>query len=150
MYRVIIQQAAKDALAPTPQTLRKWAKKVLQEKVPAAELTIRIVDVTEMQALNQRFRKKSGPTNVLSFPFSLPSDIPIAEPILGDVVLCAKIINEEAHMQQKTLKSHWAHMMVHGICHLLGYDHEEERAALQMETLEIKLLQLLGFGNPYE
>ena len=150
MYRVIIQQAAIDALAPKPATLRKWAKKVLQEKVKTAELTIRLVTVAEMQKLNEQYRYKKGPTNVLSFPLSLPEAVQLAIPILGDVVLCSEIINEEAKIQEKTPESHWAHMVVHGLCHLLGYDHEAEKDALKMQAVEIDLLYLLGFGNPYE
>ena len=150
MYEITIQCTTNKALIPTSSLLRKWARKTLGTKVAAAEITIRIVDVEEMSALNFTYRHKKGPTNVLSFPFTMPDDIDIAIPILGDIVICADVIEREASEQNKIREAHWAHMIVHGIFHLLGYDHETDSEAEVMESLEIEILQALGFPNPYE
>lgn len=112
------------------------------------EITIRVVDEHEIQALNKQYRFKDKPTNVLSFPFESPAEVSL--PLLGDLVVCHKIVKKEAIEQQKKLQQHWAHMVVHGVLHLLGYDHIEEGQAQQMENLEIKILANLGFDNPYE
>lgn len=150
MYSVIIQLAAKAKPIPKKALLRKWAETALCDNVPTAEMTLRIVDVPEMTALNSQYRHKSGPTNVLSFPFSLTEDVALDMPILGDVVICAEVVNREAKEQRKTEEAHWAHMVVHGIYHLLGYDHENDEDASIMEALEIKTLDTLGFANPYQ
>jgi probable rRNA maturation factor len=100
--------------------------------------------------LNSTYRQKTGPTNVLSFPFDLPEDIQLDMPILGDIVVCADVVNREAQEQHKTLDVHWAHMIIHGVFHLLGYDHETDHDAEKMERLEINVMQSLGFNNPYE
>ncbi len=149
MYHIIIQQAAETATAPKPSHLRKWAKTALARKTDAGEITIRIVTIDEMTALNKKFRYKDGPTNVLSFPFEMP-DVPIETPILGDIVICADVVNREASEQDKTPDAHWAHMVVHGIFHLLGYDHQTDQDANIMESLEAEILQKLGFANPYQ
>lgn len=116
------------------------------------QVTIRIVDTQEMAALNKSYRNKDNPTNVLSFPFDLPKELPItllSEPILGDVVLCAPVIEQEAIEQHKPLQAHWAHMLIHGNLHLMGYDHIEKTEADIMETHEVNLLSRIGFDNPY-
>ena len=97
---------------------------------------------------NARYRHKPGPTNVLSFPFE--ADIPLEVPLLGDLVICAAVVEREAREQDKPIEAHWAHMLVHGTLHLLGYDHVTDAQAHEMETTEIQLLQQLGFSNPYE
>lgn len=150
MYSIIIQLAADKTLAPKKSLLRKWAKQALSKKIESAEITIRIVDVDEMSLLNSTYRQKKGPTNVLSFPFILPEDIEIDIPILGDIVVCAEVVNREAHEQHKSQESHWAHMIIHGVFHLLGYDHETDKDADIMESLETEIMQTLGFANPYE
>jgi probable rRNA maturation factor len=152
MYKIIIQYAVAKNAAPTSSLLRKWAKKALSRKVESASVTIRIVDVEEMSDLNSTYRHKKGPTNVLSFPFSIPNDIgiDIDMPILGDIVICADVVDREAREQNKVREAHWAHMIVHGIFHLLGYDHETDREAEVMESLEIEIMQALEFPNPYE
>lgn len=150
MYQIVIQHAADKALAPKDALLRKWAKFALSKKIPAAEVTLRIVTIDEMAKLNLAYRHKQGPTNVLSFPFVVPEDISVDIPILGDIVICAEVVNHEANEQGKSPSAHWAHMVVHGIFHLLGYDHETDQQAQVMETLEIETLNILGFPNPYD
>lgn len=149
MYRIIIQQAASTVPSPKPALLRHWAKKVLSKQIKSAEVTIRLVTVCEMRKLNAKYRQKQGVTNILSFPFESPQDVKLKIPILGDLVICSEIVNKEAIIQNKNPDSHWAHMIVHGICHLLGYDHEEEHQAAIMESFETELLTSLGFTNPY-
>jgi probable rRNA maturation factor len=150
MHSIIIQHATKNRHVPKRSLLRKWAKCALSRKIDTAEITIRLVDAEEMVELNSTYRHKKGPTNVLSFPFTLPDDIEMDIPILGDIVICAEVVNHEATEQQKSSESHWAHMIVHGIFHLLGYDHERDEDAKVMESLEIEIMQTLGFDNPYE
>jgi len=151
MYYINIQLAlGDDSFVPKRSLLKKWTKCALQKKTQSAEITIRIVDIMEMTELNETYRQKKGPTNVLSFPFTIPADVELDIPILGDIVICAEVVNREAEEQKKLPESHWAHMIVHGVFHLLGYDHELEREAVIMETLEIEIMQRLGYGNPYE
>lgn len=150
MHQIFIQLAVDKAQAPKLSLLRKWAKTTLAKQIKAAEIAIRIVDVNEMTTLNATYRHKNGPTNVLSFPFAISEEIDIDIPILGDIVICADIVNQEAKEQGKLTEAHWAHMIVHGIFHLLGYDHETDEEATAMETLEIDIMHTLGFNNPYE
>ncbi len=114
------------------------------------EITVRVVDTRESQELNANYRGKDKPTNVLSFPFENPPGLQQQLPILGDLVVCAEVIANEAREQGKMLKAHWAHMIVHGSLHLLGYDHINESEALQMESLEIAILNSMAIVNPYE
>lgn len=152
MYHIIIQLIADKALMPKPTLMKKWAKNALRSQTAAGEVTIRIVDTEEMAALNSTYRHKQGPTNVLSFPFSQPEEVDIEAdvPPLGDIVICADVVNREAQEQGKRADAHWAHMIVHGLFHLLGYDHETDSDAAIMEALEIETLQALDFDNPYE
>jgi probable rRNA maturation factor len=149
MYQIVIQYATDKSLAPKPLRLRRWAKKTLAERIEAAEITIRIVDVQEMSMLNATYRHKNGPTNVLSFPFAISEEVEMDIPILGDIVICADVVNQEAQDQGKEREAHWAHMIVHGVFHLLGFDHETDEEAHTMESLEIAIMQSLGFDNPY-
>ena len=128
-----------------------------------SELTIRIVSEEEISELNQTYRDKTGSTNVLSFPFEMPDfgfDEELGEsqieefdrmhiPLLGDLVICVAVVNREALEQKKSAEAHWAHMVIHGVLHLLGYDHIENIEAEAMETLEITLLSELGYPTPY-
>jgi probable rRNA maturation factor len=133
---------------PTLANFELWASTALDNSRDQAELTIRIVDAAESTQLNQTYRHKSGPTNVLSFPFQ--TYIPqIKFPLLGDIVICAPVVAQESIDQNKIPEAHWAHMVVHGILHLLGYDHQEEEQALDMERMETRILHRLGYPDPY-
>jgi probable rRNA maturation factor len=114
----------------------------------ACEMSLRIVDPQTMRDLNRRYRDRDKPTNVLSFPADLPADIPFRH--LGDVIVCGPVVNEEAVAQGKPVPAHWAHMLVHGTLHLLGYDHVEASEARRMEILEARALATLGWPCPYE
>lgn len=149
MHKILIQRAARNMDAPSSPDLRRFAKAVLLNRTPAAELTIRIVGTDEMTTLNNTYRHKQGATNVLSFPFETIDDIEMETPLLGDIVICVEVVNREAMEQSKTSIAHWAHMVVHGTLHLLGHDHEIEADAVKMEAEEILILQSLGFDNPY-
>lgn len=150
MYQIVVQRAVANQSIPATAKFKRWVKTALQEKMSDAEVTIRIVDKDEMTMLNSTYRHKNKPTNVLSFPFEMPDEVELDTPILGDIVICAEVIEEEAHEQQKTLESHWAHMVVHGVLHLLGFDHEDNAEAEIMEAEEIVILAKLNFNNPYE
>lgn len=120
------------------------------------EVTVRLVDAEESARLNERYRHKPGPTNVLSFPFDAPSDVPLdalrlaaGGMPLGDLVICVPVVAREADEQGKAPMVHWAHMVVHGTLHLLGFDHISEKDAARMEALEIEILDALGYPNPY-
>ena len=134
---------------PSLQLIQKWSEIAYQEiKAEPTELTVRIVDRKEMVELNKQFRNKNSATNVLSFAFDVDPDFGIQ--LLGDIVICHSVIVEEAKTQNKNLYDHYAHMVMHGVLHLCGYDHDEERSANLMESLEIKSLSHLGISNPYE
>ena len=143
-----IQHAATCYWLPTDEQFTLWARTAIGNSMDEAELTIRIVDNHESQMLNNTYRGKDKPTNVLSFPFEAPPEIEL--PLLGDLVICAAVVENEAREQQKTLEAHWAHMVIHGCLHLLGYDHIEDEEAEEMESLEIQLVETLGFTNPYK
>ena len=149
MYQINIQHIADKALAPKASLMRKWAEAALSKKTSAAEITLRLVDKEEMTKLNSVFRLKEGPTNVLSFPFDQPDVFASETTYLGDIVICSDIVNSEADEQGKEPEAHWAHMVVHGIFHLLGYDHETDEQTTIMESLEIETMRALGFPNPY-
>ncbi|WP_448213311.1 rRNA maturation RNase YbeY [Colwellia sp. MEBiC06753] len=148
MITVDIQRAINEENLPTDQDFQLWAEAALLPYNKPFELTIRIVDETESQTLNHTYRAKDKPTNVLSFPFEVPDGIELD--LLGDLVICAEVVDQEAHEQHKTLNAHWAHMTIHGCLHLLGFDHISDEEAEEMEALEIDILQKLGFNNPYE
>ena len=148
-YQIDLQNALEPEPkgVPSQDKLIEWATEALSGHVNDAEMTIRLVNEAEISELNQTYRNKPGPTNVLSFPADLPDEIEL--PLLGDVIICAEVVSEEAQVQNKTLESHWAHMVVHGTLHLLGYDHIEESDADEMETKEIEILAKFGYANPY-
>ncbi|PXY91457.1 rRNA maturation RNase YbeY [Gilliamella apis] len=133
---------------PTEQQIMQWLEVILPQFMDNAEITIRIVDEEESQHLNYTYRNKDKPTNVLSFPFESPIEIDV--PLLGDLVICKKVVEIEASEQHKSLTSHWAHMIVHGCLHLLGYDHILDEEAEEMENIEIDIMAQLGFDNPYQ
>lgn len=144
---VDFQDAFEGSGVPDEAQLQAWAELAWQGEDPS-EVTIRIVGAEESQALNFQYRGKDKPTNVLSFPFEAPPGITM--PLAGDLVICAPVVEIEAREQHKALVAHWAHMVVHGMLHLQGYDHIEDDDAEVMEALEIRLLAQLGFINPYE
>ncbi|MFB2641757.1 rRNA maturation RNase YbeY [Shewanella bicestrii] len=143
-----VQYATASDYLPSEEQFALWVKTAIGNSMEQAELTIRIVDARESQMLNSTYRGKDKPTNVLSFPFEAPPEIEL--PLLGDLVICAAVVENEAHEQDKTLEAHWAHMVVHGCLHLLGYDHIEDEEAEEMESLETQLIESLGFTDPYK
>ena len=145
--RVDVQFAYQDELTPTAAEIKTWVKSTLKDFRKNSELTVRIVDKKEATELNERWRKATGPTNVLSFPYN-DTDGPVPD-LLGDIVICAAVVKAEAVRQKKDLNAHWAHMVVHGTLHLLGFDHVVKRDAEKMEATEISILDRLGFSNPY-
>lgn len=143
-----VAEGGDSAPVPAPEQIKRWVDAALSGFVEEAELTVRIVERDEIRQLNRTYRHQDKPTNVLSFPFEAPPGVEL--PLLGDVLICAAVVEEEARQQGKTAESHWAHMVVHGVLHLLGYDHIEDDEAEEMEGLEIEILAHLGIDNPYE
>ena len=162
VLRLELQLATRRPWVPGTVTMRKWARAAHEQGVAAlpvrrrrlhalveheATLCVRIVGSAESRRLDREYRGKDKPTNVLSFPSS-PEER-VATGALGDLVICAPVVAREAREQRKTLGAHWAHMIVHGTLHLLGFDHEKARAARVMEALEVEILRGLGFHDPY-
>jgi len=143
-----IQKISNLSILPDNELIIKWAEKALQKKNEGAEVVIRIVDSSESKELNKKWCKKDCATNVLSFPISKP--IEKAPNLLGDIVICANLIITEANEQKKNIDEHFAHLVVHGILHLQGYDHNSKSEANIMEGKEINILNDLGYNNPYE
>lgn len=142
-----LQLASSASDLPDITQFQSWLEAAILPFQDEAEVTIRIVDEQESQQLNLQYRGKDKATNVLSFPFQCPPGI--ALPLLGDLVICAGVVRAEASEQSKPLAAHWAHMVVHGCLHLLGFDHINDADAEQMEAEEIQILQQLGINNPY-
>ncbi len=132
---------------PTEHDFQSWIDRVLFQS-ESLEIVIRIIDEDEMAQYNQQFRGKSGATNILSFPFECPE--PVTSSLLGDLLICAPVVEREAQEQGKPLLHHWAHIVIHGTLHLLGYDHLNDTEAEEMEALEIQFLNALNIKNPYE
>jgi len=141
---VVLRYRTRRPWAPGPATLRGWAR--LAAGARSGELGIRVVGAAESRALNERWRGKVSPTNVLSFPAAAGAGGP---PQIGDIVVCAPVVAREARAQGKALRAHWAHMIIHGTLHLLGYDHGRRADARRMEGRERALLGRLGFADPY-
>jgi probable rRNA maturation factor len=144
--QVDIQKATTEPV-PEEEDIRRWIRAALVHHPDDTEITVRMVDHEEMVMLNNNYRGKSDATNVLSFPADLPPDLKL--PLLGDIVICAAVVQREAAEQNKPLDAHWAHLTVHGTLHLLGYDHIEEDEADQMESLETTILATLHYPCPY-
>ncbi|REG84248.1 rRNA maturation RNase YbeY [Marinomonas pollencensis] len=132
---------------PSEEDFSRWVTAALPTIGDEFEVTIRLVDEAESQSLNNEYRGKDKPTNVLSFPFEAPMDLEV--PLLGDLVICTQVVNQEAKEQQKPLLHHWAHLTIHGILHLRGYDHINDDEAEEMEALEVQLLASLAIPDPY-
>ncbi len=147
MVTLELQNAALDYEVPDAAEFQTWGEAIHTPQNKHQLAAVRIVDEKEMTSLNGRYRHKQGATNVLSFPAELHEDVNI--PFIGEVVICAPVVINEAIQQGKIAQSHWAHMTVHGILHLQGYDHLNEADATQMESLEIQVMNTLGFNNPY-
>lgn len=143
-----LEKANDELFAPAQADIIIWLERALEGRREVAEVSIRVVDEAESQALNHQYRGKDKATNVLSFPAEFPPELEI--PLLGDLVICAPIVATEAAEQNKTLQAHWAHMVVHGVLHLLGFDHVDDDEAEQMESLETDILLSLSFDPPYQ
>ncbi|MGR8978923.1 MAG: rRNA maturation RNase YbeY [Gammaproteobacteria bacterium] len=152
-HRIEIQSVCKSAPQPDRKQMRSWADAALEETGQSYDCVIRIVGERESADLNQQYRHKSGPTNILSFPFEMPDGIDPSElpstRMLGDLVICAPVVEREALEQHKKPEHHWAHIVIHGILHLLGYDHLDEKEAESMENKEITILKKFHISNPY-
>lgn len=143
-----IQNVSGTDSLPDDALIIKWAEHALDEQHKEAEITLRVVDIEEGQKLNKEWRKKDSATNVLSFPVGEP--IEQVPNLLGDIVICAPLVKQEAKEQGKDIEAHWAHLVIHGILHLQGYDHESDEETRLMETKEIHILKKNGYANPYE
>lgn len=148
MIELELQRLSRVDDEPTAAQFELWVETVLDDQVSDIELVIRIVDEPESAALNEQYRHKVGPTNVLSFPVELPEGV--ETPLLGDLVICAPVVVREAQEQNKLVEDHWAHLVIHGVLHLLGFDHIEDQQAEQMEAEEIFVLKKLSINNPYQ
>jgi probable rRNA maturation factor len=138
------------AWSPRRADLARWASAALGRRAAGAELGVRVVGPAESRRLNARYRGRDAPTNVLSFaPPALPTRARTSTRPLGDLVICPRVLSGEARAQAKTLEAHWAHLVVHGTLHLIGYDHRRAADARRMERREIAVLRRLGFENPY-
>jgi probable rRNA maturation factor len=141
-----IQRASQIANIPNDRALRKWISAAISTLTKPAKLTLRIVNAAEARNLNSAFRGKDYATNVLTFVYSEPK----AKVLQGDIVLCAQVLAREAREQDKPINAHYAHLIVHGVLHLAGFDHEIEKDAKKMEAFEAKIVMGLGFLHPYE
>ena len=151
---VQIQHAGARQLAPSRLQLARWAHAALGKVAAGREISVLLVSPARSRQLNQRYRGKNAPTNVLSFPApAVPTSVARRAGLpavgLGDLVICPSVLRSEARTQQKTVRDHWAHLFVHGLLHLVGFDHERDDEAQRMERREIRILRGLGIANPY-
>ena len=149
-FRVEVQRERR-AWAPAARDIGAWARAALGRRASGYELAVRIVGARASRSLNARYRGNDKPTNVLSFPASAAASPPhaAAPRPLGDLVICSPVVRREARVQGKSMRAHWAHLVVHGALHLIGYDHEQADDARRMERREVTVLRRLGFANPY-
>lgn len=148
-YQIDIGNNSQSQHIPAVNDLERWISAALQsQKLEEAEVSVYIVDEDESQELNAQYRGKDYPTNVLSFPADIAEEVGI--PLLGDLVVCAPVVERETQEQGKTLQAHWAHMLIHGTLHLVGFDHIDDDEAEAMETLETQILTGLGYPAPYQ
>lgn len=148
-YQIDIESNSQSLQIPTLADIESWISAALQSQDFAnAEVSVYIVDEDEGQELNSQYRGKDYPTNVLSFPADIAEEVGI--PLLGDLVVCAPVVEREAQEQNKALAAHWAHMLVHGTLHLVGFDHIDDDEAETMEALETQIVTGLGYPAPYQ
>jgi len=153
MNEIDVQYAIeKSSSLPSEEQVSTWVNSTLSRHETDGGLTVRVTDEAEITELNRNYRNQDKPTNVLSFPMDLSAELSseIGVSILGDIIICAPVVEREAAEQNKTLQSHWAHMVIHGTLHLLGYDHIEDEEAKEMESLEIEIMHELGYKDPYQ
>jgi len=150
-FDVAVNYAIPRIGVPAAVSFRRWAAAALSTRTAPVHLAIRLVDADEGRALNQTYRGRDYPTNVLSFPAERPPGLPVVEPfpLLGDLVLCAPVIAREAREQHKPLRAHYAHLTIHGVLHLIGWDHQNDAEAEAMEQREREILATLGIADPY-
>ena len=148
MLELDLQVASQAADLPSEAQFRTWCEIALRQRTADSELTIRLVDEAEGRELNHTYRQRDYATNVLSFPADVPDGM-LDIPLLGDLVICVPVVEREALEQDKTVQAHWAHLVIHGCLHLLGYDHIDDAEAEEMEALERTLLAELGHPDPY-
>lgn len=151
-HRIALQYASQHTLPVKDHEIRKWVRAALEHPVSEApfELTLRFVDNSEIHELNRTFRQQDKPTNVLAFPAHLPEGIRLPRTLLGDIVIAPGVLEVESQEQLRDLRAHCAHIIIHGVLHLLGHDHLEETDTARMQAEEIRLLAHFGFANPYE
>lgn len=149
-YHIDIQNATEEALPVSEEQLTQLASLALRDHQNDAELTIRLVTPEEMIYLNNMYRKQNKTTNVLAFPSNIPENIELEYPFLGDIIICPEVLLAESSQCNKSLKEHWSLILIHGVLHLLGYDHIKDDDAAIMQAIEIKLLAEIGYANPYE
>ena len=143
-----LEIACLEKTVPAQSQFELWCSHALNAVAATRrEVNIRIVDHDEMTGLNHSYRNQQKSTNVLSFPFEPIEGIEMD--LLGDIAICAAVVSDEALQQGKSLEAHWAHMVIHGILHLCGYDHIAEKDAIEMETLEVNIMSALGYPDPY-
>lgn len=148
-YQIDIESNSQSQQIPAADDLERWISTALRSQgLEEAEVSVYIVDEDESQELNAQYRGRDYPTNVLSFPADIAEEVGV--PLLGDLVVCAPVVEREAHEQGKTLQAHWAHMLIHGTLHLLGFDHIDDDEAEAMETLETQIVTGLGYPAPYQ
>lgn len=148
-HQIDIQLASETAPPFSEEQLIAWAKMALTALPHPVELTLRCVDANEMTHLNFTYRQLNKTTNVLAFPSEIPKEVQLDYPYLGDVIICPEVLEEEAKAFDKALPAHCAHIIIHGILHLLGFDHIQPEETQKMQHQEIFLLSQLGFANPY-
>lgn len=149
-YHIDIQNATDEPLPLSENELTQLACIALRDHQTNAELTIRIVEPDEMIYLNNTYRQQNKTTNVLAFPSALPPGVELECPLLGDIIICPEVLQTESITLKKTIKEHWSLIVIHGVLHLLGYDHIKDDDAHVMQALEVKLLDELGYTNPYD
>lgn len=148
-HQIDIESNSQSQLIPALSDIERWIGAALQSQdLENTEVSIYIVDEAEGQELNSQYRGKDYPTNVLSFPADIPEEV--GTPLLGDLVVCAPVVEREAQEQNKALAAHWAHMLVHGTLHLIGFDHIDDAEAEEMESLETQIITGLGYPAPYQ